>query len=132
MSTGTSRTTSRSSSFVVDQEKAALNGITDGRDRAHAADRVGRRDRRAAACRCAKEDVPIGPRSTALSARISTSIAEPEGHVGRDGQLVPFANWCEARDASEDKSIYHKNLMPVTYVTARCGGRHRRARSTRS
>ncbi len=31
-------------------------------------------------------------------------------------------NWCTSTEGIEDKSIYHKNLMPVTYVTADIAG----------
>ena len=36
--------------------------------------------------------------------------------------MCPFANSCKRREVIEDKSIYHKNLMPVTYVTADVAG----------
>ena len=32
------------------------------------------------------------------------------------------ANWCMCSESIEDKSIYHKNLMPVTYVTGDVAG----------
>src|SRR5690606_13344019 len=36
--------------------------------------------------------------------------------------LVPLRELGAIRQTAADKSIYHKNLMPVTYVTADVGG----------
>jgi multidrug efflux pump subunit AcrB len=41
---------------------------------------------------------------------------------GRGGSLVALGEIVHAESAIEDKSIYHKNLMPVTYVTADLAG----------
>jgi multidrug efflux pump subunit AcrB len=34
----------------------------------------------------------------------------------------PFPKLAEVRELKNDKSIYHKNLMPVVYVTADVAG----------
>ena len=38
------------------------------------------------------------------------------------GELVSLGELVHAENVIEDKSIYHKNLMPVTYVTADIAG----------
>jgi multidrug efflux pump subunit AcrB len=105
----------------IDREKAALNGITDQDvtralrlastgDSAyllHAADE--------------KEDVPI----TVRLARASRSDVERLKNLklrGIGGSLVALGEIAHIESAVEDKSIYHKNLMPVTYVTADLAG----------
>ncbi len=42
--------------------------------------------------------------------------------LGRDGTLLPLGELVRVESGIEDKSIYHKNLMPVTYVTADIAG----------
>jgi multidrug efflux pump subunit AcrB len=39
-----------------------------------------------------------------------------------DGSLVPVRELVRVSEANEEKSIYHKNLMPITYVTADVAG----------
>ena len=38
------------------------------------------------------------------------------------GELVPLGELVHSEKVIEDKSIYHKNLLPVTYVTADIAG----------
>jgi multidrug efflux pump subunit AcrB len=40
----------------------------------------------------------------------------------RDGSLVPLGELVRMEETVEDQSIYHKNLMPVVYVTADVAG----------
>ena len=42
--------------------------------------------------------------------------------ASRSGQLVPLREIMRTEQVVEDKSIYHKNLQPVTYVTADVAG----------
>ena len=42
--------------------------------------------------------------------------------AGRNGKLVALRELVRVEKTVEDKSIYHKNLMPVTYVTADVAG----------
>jgi multidrug efflux pump subunit AcrB len=105
----------------LDREKAALNGITDqdvarvlrlasSGDSAgllHASDE--------------KEDVPI----TVRLARASRSDLDRLKSLklrGHGGSLVALGEIAHIESTIEDKSIYHKNLMPVTYVTADLAG----------
>ena len=107
--------------LIVDQEKAALNGISE--------DDVARAMQVAAAGYQAglmhqaseKEDIPLDvrldrPTRSDLDRMQSLQIA------GRGGQLVSLGELVRVEKVVEDKSIYHKNLMPVTYVTADIAG----------
>ena len=40
----------------------------------------------------------------------------------RDGQLVPVSELVEVRDTTREKTIYHKDLLPVVYVVGDMGG----------
>ena len=106
---------------VLDRDKAALHGITD--------DDVARTLRVAAAGEAAgllhdasaKEDVPLMVRLD----RASRSDVERIRQLripARVGGLVPLGEITRMVETAEDRSIYHKNLMPVTYVTADVAG----------
>ncbi|HYL37731.1 MAG TPA: efflux RND transporter permease subunit, partial [Bryobacteraceae bacterium] len=107
--------------IALDREKAALSGITD-QDvaqvlrMASAGDTVGllHAERE-------KEDVPITVRLTRAQ---RSDIERLRGLKlrGRGGNLVTLGELARVSEAIEDKSIYHKNLMPVTYVTADLAG----------
>src|SRR5262249_47186829 len=70
----------------------------------------------------AREDVPIrlrlprGERS-GLNELASLSVA------ARDGRLVPLRELVKPTRIATDKTIYHKNLMSVVYVTGDVTGR---------
>ncbi len=120
--------------FVVDKEKAALNGIS--------AETVAETLRMALDgvavdilhAPLEKEDVNIVlrlPRSDRtstedlLSLRVrsgdANSLAEP-GNTSSQPSLVPLRELVRETTTVEDKSIYHKNLMPVTYVIGDVAG----------
>jgi multidrug efflux pump subunit AcrB len=108
-------------SIRLDREKAALNGIT-SQDAvrvlrmASAGETVGLLH-----VSDEKEDVPIVVRL----ARASRSDLERLKSLklrGHGGSLVAFSEIARIDTEIEDKSIYHKNLMPVTYVTADLAG----------
>lgn len=108
-------------SLIVDQQKAALNGIF--------ADDIVRATQAASAGYQAgllhqpseKEDIPIIVR---LDRQTRSDLARLKSLkiAGRGGQLVALSELVRSEEAIEDKSIYHKNLMPVTYVTADIAG----------
>jgi multidrug efflux pump subunit AcrB len=106
----------------VDREKASLHGITQ--------DDVAQLVRIASAGESAgllhvdseKEDIPI----TVRLSRTQRSSIERLGALkiaDRSGSLVALRELVNDRTVIEDKSIYHKNLMPVTYVTADVAGK---------
>jgi multidrug efflux pump subunit AcrB len=68
-----------------------------------------------------KEDVPIVVR---LSPAARADLARLEGIrlQGRDGNLVAARELVHEETVVEEKSIFHKNLMPVVYVTADVAG----------
>ena len=50
------------------------------------------------------------------------AISSRSKSSGRDERRSPSASWSHIEKRIDDKSIYHKNLMPVTYVTADVAG----------
>ncbi len=107
--------------LVLDAEKAAFNGITD-------AD-IARTMRIASAGESAgllhvdtwKEDIPVQVRLS-RTARSSFDTMRDLKIDTRDGHLVSLREITTVENSIEDRSIYHKNLMPVTYVTADVAG----------
>ncbi len=102
--------------ITVDQEKAALHGVS--------GDDVARTLRLASAgyttgllhAASEKEDVPVTVRlARASRSDLSTLAAIPVGGVA-------LSELTRSRQITVEKSIYHKNLMPVTYVTADVAG----------
>lgn len=107
--------------LIVDKEKAALHGIT--------GDDVARTLRIASAgeavgllhAEAEKEDVPITLRLSRASRSELDRILTLKVS-GRNGEPVPLRELVRAEEVLAEKSIYHKNLMPVTYVTADVAG----------
>ncbi len=108
--------------LIVDREKAALHGISE--------DDIAKTMRIASAGEvagllhvdAAKEDVPITLRLDRAARSDLDRIQNLKIPSPRTGRLVPVSELVRAEPAVEDKSIYHKNLMPVTYVTADVAG----------
>ena len=120
--------------FVIDKEKAALHGIS--------AETISQTLRIAVAGESVdllhvpreKEDVNVVlqlPRSArtrpeellALRVRSGDANALPEpGPAPGPTPLVPLHELVKVQHTTTDKSIYHKNLMPVTYVIGDVAG----------
>jgi multidrug efflux pump subunit AcrB len=108
--------------IVVDQEKAALNGV--------AVDQVSQTLQIALQGMgvglvhqpAEKEDVPIFLRLN-RSERSSIDSLRGIKVIGREGNLVSLGQLVRVEEQLQDKSIYHKNLMPVVYVTGDVGGK---------
>lgn len=108
-------------SLAVDGEKAALNGIS--------VDDIAREMQIASGGYTAgllhqdaeKEDVPLNLRLDRAS-RSDLERLQGLKIAGRNGRLVALGELVHIESQVEDKSIYHKNLMPVTYVTADIAG----------
>jgi len=107
--------------FVVDKEKAALSGVTP--------EQIDNTLRLALSGMNAgllhqpdeEEDVPIVvqmPRAMRSSIGSLQSIRV----MSSSGQLVPLGSLVHIEETIAPKSIYHKNLMPVVYVTADVAG----------
>jgi multidrug efflux pump subunit AcrB len=107
--------------FVVDKEKAALNGVST--------------EQIAATLRIAVDGMPAGlahqPREKEDVAiylqlpraeRSSVNDLKQLKVMGARGNLVALGELVKIVETTADKSIYHKNLMPVTYVTGDVAG----------
>jgi len=68
-----------------------------------------------------KEDVYINLRLP-KSERSSLSDLQQIKVIGNQGNLVPVSELVEVQEVRSERSIYHKNLMPVVYVTADVAG----------
>ncbi|MGB8336045.1 MAG: efflux RND transporter permease subunit, partial [Desulfobacterales bacterium] len=68
-----------------------------------------------------KEDVQIYFRSP-LAARAGIGRLESFKLPGADGHLVPLSSLVTPRKTTIDRSIYHKNLLPVVYVIGDVAG----------
>ncbi len=107
--------------LCVDQEKAAINGISE--------DDIARAMQVASAGFPAgllhqdaeKEDIPLTVRLDRATRSDMERIRSLKV-AGRSGRQVALGELVHVEKAIEDKSIYHKNLMPVTYVTADIAG----------
>lgn len=107
--------------FVVDKAKAALNGVSP--------------EQIAASLRLAvngmpagllhqvqeKEDVVILLRMDRGS-RSSIQDLQQIKVMGQKGNLVPLSQLVQVEETVADQSIYHKNMMPVVYVTGDVAG----------
>jgi multidrug efflux pump subunit AcrB len=107
--------------LTVDKEKAALSGISeDDIARTMALASSGYRAGLLHA-ESAKEDVPITLRLDRAS-RSDLAALESLKVAGRSGRMVALSELVTPRQVWADKSIYHKNLMAVTYVTGDVAG----------
>jgi multidrug efflux pump subunit AcrB len=108
--------------FVVDKEKAALNGVST--EQVAATLRIALDGMNVGLLHQAgeKEDVPI----TLQLPRAERSSVEDLRQIkvkGASGNMVPLGELVHVDEQIADKSIYHKNLMPVVYVTADVAGK---------
>ena len=120
--------------FVIDKEKAALHGISAETISDTLRIAVGGRSIDLVHQPREKEDVNIVmelPRSArvtpdellTLRVRSGDANALPEpGTTGSPTPLVPLRELVRVENTITDKSIYHKNLMPVTYVIGDVAG----------
>jgi len=108
--------------FVVDKEKAALNGVS--------AEQVATTLRLALAGMNVglthepqeKEDVPIVLRMPRAE-RSSIDDLRQIKVMGQGGNLVALGELVRVEEQVADQSIYHKNMMPVVYVTGDVAGK---------
>jgi multidrug efflux pump subunit AcrB len=120
--------------FVIDKEKAALHGISAETISQTLKIAVGGESVDLLHAPREKEDVnivlqlPLASRSRpeellALRVRSGDANALPEPvTAGSAAPLVPLRELVTVRRTLTDKSIYHKNLMPVTYVLGDVAG----------
>jgi len=119
--------------FVIDKEKAALHGISAETISQTLRIAVGGESVDLLHLPREKEDVNITlelPRSArvspeellALRVRSGDANALPEPGTGGSAPLIPLRELVKIEKTITDKSIYHKNLMPVTYVIGDVAG----------
>ncbi len=107
--------------FVVDRERAALHGISVAKIAQTLELAVSGRQVGLLHQPLEKEDVPIILRLP-LPARAGIKQLESIKVAAPDGTLVPLSTLVTPVGTVNDKSIYHKNLMPVVYVTGDVAG----------
>jgi multidrug efflux pump subunit AcrB len=107
--------------FVVDKEKAALNGVS--AEQVAATLRLAVEGSRVGLAHQPeeKEDLPIVLRLPRAE-RSSIDDLQRIKVLGERGNLVPLGELVRVETQVADKSIYHKNLMPVVYVTGDVAG----------
>ncbi len=107
--------------FEVDKEKAALSGVST--EQIAATLRIALGGMRAGLLHQPeeKEDLPIILRLPPAE-RSSLDDLKQIKVVGQRGNLVPLGELVRISEQVGDKSIYHKNLMPVVYVTGDIAG----------
>jgi multidrug efflux pump subunit AcrB len=107
--------------LLVDEEKAALNGISE--DDVARAMQVASDGYQAGLLHqdAEKEDVSLTVR---LDRTTRSDLQRIQGLkiAGRNGRTVSVGELVRSESVVEDKSIYHKNLLPVTYVAADIAG----------
>src|SRR5204862_6385699 len=106
---------------IADKEKAALNGISE--DDITRAIQVASTGYQAGLLHqdAEKEDVSLTVR---LDRATRSDMERIQGLkiAGRSGRTVSLGELVHSESVVADKSIYHKNLLPVTYVTADIAG----------
>jgi multidrug efflux pump subunit AcrB len=108
--------------FEVDQEKAALNGVSTEQVAATLRLAVEGMNVGLLHLPLEKEDVPIVLRLPRAERSKLDGLKEVRV-MGRQGNLVPLGELTRVKEEIAEKSIYHKNLMPVVYVTADVAGK---------
>jgi multidrug efflux pump subunit AcrB len=107
--------------FVLDREKASLNGVTP--EQVSNSLRIAVTGMGAGILHqeAEKEDVVIYLRLP-RDERSSVEDLKQIKVMGQRGNLIPLRELVQVEKAIADKSIYHKNLMPVVYVTGDVAG----------
>lgn len=105
----------------IDQEKAALHGISVGKIAQTLKVVLEGRQSGLLHQPLEKEDVPV-MLQPALSNRAGLDRLGAVKVPSADGSLVALSSLLKVRQTEPDRSIYHKNLMPVVYVTGDVAG----------
>jgi multidrug efflux pump subunit AcrB len=110
--------------FVVDKEKAALNGINEESIAQTLDIAVGGQAVDLLHVPREKEDVDIVlqlPRASRTTAEELLALWV-RSDLNPSAPLVPLSELVKVQQTTVDKSLYHKNLMPVTYVIGDVAG----------
>ncbi|MGW8161427.1 MAG: efflux RND transporter permease subunit, partial [Desulfobulbales bacterium] len=107
--------------FVVDKEKAAANGIST--EAVAQSVRIGLNGMRAGLIHYENEKEPVEIfLRLPLAARANPEALKSITIPAADGNLVPLGALVHTTEENTEKSIYHKNLKQVTYVTGDVAG----------
>jgi multidrug efflux pump subunit AcrB len=108
--------------FAVDRAKAAMNGVSP--EQVAATLRLAVEGEAVGLLHQpkAKEDVPIVLRLPVEDRSRIDALAQLRV-TGRHGSQVPLGELVRVEEETGEKSIYHKNLMPVVYVTGDVAGK---------
>jgi multidrug efflux pump subunit AcrB len=107
--------------FEIDKEKAALNGVSTEQAATTLSLAIAGLNVGLAHQPAEKEDVPIVLRLP-LTARSSVDDLKRIKVIGQRGNLVALGELVRVEQLTSEQSIYHKNLMPVVYVTGDVAG----------
>ncbi len=105
----------------VDREKAALHGINNHQIAATLKLALSGRQVGLLHQPREREDVPVILKLP-LADRADVQRLEGIKMMAADGSLIPLSSLVNSRPTPTDKSIYHKNLMPVVYVIGDVAG----------
>ncbi|MDR3691686.1 MAG: efflux RND transporter permease subunit [Fimbriimonas sp.] len=108
--------------FVVDRQKAALSGVSVQTLNSALSTALNGRQVGLLHDEGAREDVPVTVRLN-RSERSGIDRLTQLKVTGANGALIPIEELVEAKPVASDKSIYHKNLLPVIYITGDVVGR---------
>lgn len=105
----------------IDKEKAAINGISTQQITSALQMALGGQALGLLHDPIEKEDVQILLKPH-LHARAGVERLGANKIAGRNGRLIPISALVRFEESVADRSIYHKNLMPVVYVTGDVAG----------
>jgi multidrug efflux pump subunit AcrB len=102
--------------YVLDKEKASIAGVDASKVNRILATSLGGSQVGLLHDEGSKEDLPI---TVQLKRADRSEVADLDQIVvqSNSGALVPVGELVDAVDIPSDRSIYHKNLLPVVYVT---------------
>ena len=108
--------------FAVDKTKAALNGIST--EAIAKTQRIALSGLPVGLVHFSKEKEPVEILlRMPVADRANITSLQQIGVLSPANRLIPLADLVQARDGFEDKTIYHKNLKRVTYVTGDVAGK---------
>lgn len=108
--------------FEIDKDKAALAGVTVQDVNANLSTALSGKGVGLFHDEDSREDVPIIARLP-RAARSGLEQLEQVHVRASNGAMIPLSDLTTAHEVPTDKSIYHKNLLPVIYITGDVVGR---------
>ena len=112
----------RTVQYVVDKEKAALVGVDAAKVNRVLTTALGGAQAGLLHDEGSKEDVPVTVQLVRADRSDIDSLSQLTVQAN-SGAMVPIGELVRAVEIPSDRSIYHKNLLPVVYVTGDVTGR---------